>query len=130
MQDSLAPPDAASARDHAPAGNKTPPAMLAGIVLGVLLGLPALLDLPSTGWTGHHGEPRGLPIEPLAIDVNLASEERLSVLPGVGPVLARRLVEERERMPFADADDLLRTHGVGSATVEQLRGYLRFGPTR
>jgi hypothetical protein len=106
------------------------PATTAGLVLGALLGLPALLDLPSTGWTGHRGAPLALPIEALVIDANLASEELLAVLPGVGPVLARRIAEERGRMPFADAADLIRAHGIGPATVDRLRAHLRFGPSR
>ncbi len=102
----------------------------AAMALSVALAVPALVDLPSTGWTGHHGVPRPLPIAPLILDPNLARAGMLTALPGVGPVLAGRIAAEREKMPFADPDDLLRVHGVGPATVAALRPHLRFGPTR
>jgi len=103
---------------------------VAALALSVALGVPALIELPATDWTGYHGTPQALPVSPLLLDANLATPGMLTALPGVGPVLAGRLAAERERMPFIDPDDLARTHGVGPATVERLRPYLRFGPTR
>lgn len=55
------------------------------------------------------------------IDVNRADVETLQRLPGVGPALARRIVEERSNRPFASVDDLRRVRGIGPATVERLR---------
>jgi competence protein ComEA len=109
---------------------RPPRGTAAGLVLAILIGMPALLELPATGWTGHHGTPRPVAITPLVVDVNLASPGLLAALPGVGPVLAERIATERERMPFGDADDLGRTHGIGPATIARLRPHLRFGPTR
>jgi len=43
-------------------------------------------------------------------------------LPGIGPVLARRIVEGR---PYARVEDLLKVKGIGPATLERLRPYLR-----
>ena len=60
----------------------------------------------------------------------MATVGELSALPGIGPVLAGRIAAERERMPYADAEDLSRAHGVGPATVGRIRRYLRFGPSR
>lgn len=64
------------------------------------------------------------------VDLNRASAHDLAGLPGVGPVLAERIVAERRRRPFDDLDDLVRVQGVGQATVERLRGRADAGPAR
>jgi competence protein ComEA len=49
----------------------------------------------------------------------------------VGPVLARRIVEERERRGgFRSVDDLIAVKGIGSAVLEGLRERVRVGPGR
>jgi predicted flap endonuclease-1-like 5' DNA nuclease len=58
----------------------------------------------------------------VAIDVNHAPIDELRSLPGIGPVLAERIVAGR---PFADADDLDRVRGIGRKTIEKLRPRLR-----
>ncbi|RMG36842.1 MAG: helix-hairpin-helix domain-containing protein [Planctomycetota bacterium] len=62
------------------------------------------------------------------IDINRADWVELSQLPGVGPVLARRIVAERSRNgPFADAGDLQRrVRGVGPQTLARIRDWIRF----
>lgn len=60
------------------------------------------------------------------LDINQADWPELSVLPGVGETLARRIVESREQEgPFADVESLQRVTGIGPKTLEQLRPYLR-----
>ena len=60
-------------------------------------------------------------ITQLRIDVNSADVRELSLLPGVGPVLAQRIVSNRERLgDFGSVDDLARVHGVGPKTIERL----------
>jgi competence protein ComEA len=53
-----------------------------------------------------------------AMDLNLASEEELEILPGVGPAVARRLVEAR---PFETFEDVDRVKGVGPVLVGRLK---------
>jgi competence protein ComEA len=54
--------------------------------------------------------------------LNAASEAELETLPGVGPVLAARIVAQRERTGgFAAAEDLLAVDGIGDKTFAQLR---------
>jgi competence ComEA-like helix-hairpin-helix protein len=61
------------------------------------------------------------------MDVNAATAEELELLPGVGPSLARRLVEARKAGgPFRRAEDLARVRGVGAKTREKLAKFLRF----
>jgi competence ComEA-like helix-hairpin-helix protein len=55
------------------------------------------------------------------INLNTASEEALQTLPRIGPVLARRIIEERTARPFKTVDELRRVRGIGPKTLEQLR---------
>lgn len=62
---------------------------------------------------------------PLAVSVNLATAEELERLPGIGPVLAWRIVEDRARNGrYTRPEDLLRVKGIGRKTLDKLRPYL------
>lgn len=59
------------------------------------------------------------------VDVNRAGPEALEALPGIGPELARRIVEERETHgPFRSVDDLSRVSGIGPKKLEALRPFV------
>ena len=65
----------------------------------------------------------------VSIDVNTASPRELSLLPGVGPVLAERIVENRERLGhFAATEEIGRVYGVGRKTIEQIQSYATVKP--
>lgn len=60
------------------------------------------------------------------VDPSTASRAELSMLPGVGPSLARAIIAERTaRGPFRSVDDLARVKGIGPARLEALRPWLR-----
>jgi competence protein ComEC len=52
------------------------------------------------------------------IKVNTATESELESLPGVGPVIARRIIEGR---PYRSVDDLDRVKGIGKKRLEEIR---------
>ncbi len=59
------------------------------------------------------------------IPVNQATVEELDAVPGIGPGLARRIVERRETQgPFAELEELQQIPGVGEKTLEKLHPYL------
>ena len=59
------------------------------------------------------------------VDVNRAPWTELTLLPGIGETLAKRIVVSRESHgPFATADDLRRVRGIGPKTLERIRPYL------
>lgn len=59
------------------------------------------------------------------IDPNRADDVELSRLPGVGPALARRIVDHRElEGPFHRVEDLEEVAGIGPATVTRLANLL------
>jgi competence protein ComEA len=63
---------------------------------------------------------------PLTVNVNTATAEELDRLPGIGPVLARRIVEFREaRGLFRRLDDLQEVKGIGPKLYRRLEPMLR-----
>ena len=58
-------------------------------------------------------------------DLNRASEEELQKLPRVGPVMARRIVQYRQKIgQFRSVEQLLEVKGIGRKTLERLRPYV------
>jgi DNA uptake protein ComE-like DNA-binding protein len=56
------------------------------------------------------------------LDVNTAAEKQLRDLPGIGPVLAQRIIAAR---PFRSADDLKKVNGIGDKKYDQIRPYFQ-----
>ncbi|MEK3776833.1 helix-hairpin-helix domain-containing protein [Paenibacillus sp. FSL K6-4396] len=53
------------------------------------------------------------------ININVSSRAAIETLPGIGPVLADRIVSGR---PYADVYELDRVEGVGPATIDGIIG--------
>ena len=63
------------------------------------------------------------------IDINTAPRGELRLLPGIGPALAARIIENRETTgPFQTVNDLLRVRGVDAELIERIRPLVRTGP--
>lgn len=59
------------------------------------------------------------------INLNTADRERLMALPGVGEVLAERIIAYREANgPFARPEDLLHVSGIGEKSYGKLADYI------
>jgi len=59
---------------------------------------------------------------PSKVDLNRAGVDELTRLPGVGPVLAQRMVEWRKAHGrYRSVDDLQEVKGIGKKRMEQLR---------
>jgi DNA uptake protein ComE-like DNA-binding protein len=56
------------------------------------------------------------------IDVNTATEKELRSVPGIGPVIAARIIAAR---PFRSADDLKRVSGIGDKKYAETRPYFQ-----
>ena len=68
------------------------------------------------------------PVDPRPLDINHATVEQIARLPGVGPSLARRIVDERDRIGRFDSPDGLRgILGLGRKKVTALREYVTVG---
>lgn len=61
----------------------------------------------------------------LQVNINTADADELQKLPGIGQVLARRIIEERERNgAFRIPEDILRVSGIGPATLSKMLDYI------
>jgi competence ComEA-like helix-hairpin-helix protein len=59
------------------------------------------------------------------ISVNRADKNILSTLPGIGPVLADRIVQRRkEKGPFRSVDEILQIPGIGPGKLAQLHEHI------
>jgi DNA uptake protein ComE-like DNA-binding protein len=56
------------------------------------------------------------------IDINTATEKELTTVPGIGPMVAARIIAAR---PFRSADDLKRVSGIGDKKYVQMRPYFQ-----
>jgi competence protein ComEA len=75
---------------------------------------------------GHGGGSRGKLQPGQTLNINTASESELIALPGVGPGLARRIVEYRATNgPFQSVDDLQNVSGIGPSKFERMAPYIR-----
>jgi competence protein ComEA len=62
------------------------------------------------------------------IDLNLADASELSSIPGIGPVLASRIVEfRRVNGPFASLDELADVAGMTQRRIDALSTYVTVG---
>ena len=67
----------------------------------------------------------GYPNTPM-IDLNLSTAQELEVLPGIGPVLAQRIVEYRNQVgSFQSIEDLDEVKGIGTKKLQVLRPLLK-----
>ena len=122
---------------HVAFGGVVPAAAATGPAVGpaaspgaVALAPPAAADPPARGlvWVQSSAAKPPGPARPArscarAPDLNRATVAELLCLPGIGQVLAERLVAERTAHgPFRDIADLARVKGLGAARIERLRG--------
>ena len=100
------------------------------------LGIMALIGLGVLAWTQHRppmvvqGAPspeqtaqwdQALTVA-RQVDINTAGAAELERLPGIGPGLAQRIVEDRARVGrFEHPEDLSRVKGIGPKTYETLQ---------
>ena len=58
------------------------------------------------------------------ININTASEVELDLLPGIGPSIAKKVVDYRRQRPFEDTTHLMRIKGIGRKTYNKLKPFL------
>lgn len=84
----------------------------------------AVTEPPSPGATAS-GEPN---VQDGLVNINTATVEELMTLPGVGEVIARRIIDFRETYGgFKIIDEIADVSGIGDATFENIKDLITVG---
>ena len=115
-------------------------ALFAGITLGFFLGrnltrggvmvsLPeSMYTEPTQASTAASVETTGAEEVSFPLDINQADSEALQALPGIGEVLAGRIIAYRdENGPFSSPDQLMNVEGIGEKRLEAILDYITIG---
>lgn len=82
---------------------------------------PEVLVANSKAVPAHKVKKRSGPI-----NINRATASELDALPGIGPVIASRIIDYRKTNgPFHSVDDLQKVSGIGSAKFAQFKSKVR-----
>jgi competence protein ComEA len=90
-------------------------------VAAVLAVALAVLVVPALAVAGSASKP-----EPTSkVNLNTANAEQLATLPGVGPALASRIVEYRQKSgAFRSTKDVMNVKGIGEKNFAKIEAWL------
>lgn len=122
-------PDGARVHDVlTAAGGPRPDAHLDALNLARHVADGELIQVPAVAAVGTEGSPSpadGARRPDGTLDLNRASASELEELPGIGPVLARRIVEHREANgPFVEKGQLREVPGIGERTFQSIADHV------
>ncbi|MCC6271937.1 MAG: helix-hairpin-helix domain-containing protein [Deltaproteobacteria bacterium] len=58
------------------------------------------------------------------VNINTATPQELTMLPGIGKAKAEQIVQLRQSKPFASVDDLKNVPGLGAKRIEAMRPHV------
>ena len=106
------------------AGGLVPPADPSSVNLAAVVtdGQQIVVGAPGGAATGADGgtSAPGAAAPGGKLNLNTATAAELDALPGVGPVLAQRIVDHRDQGPFTSVDQLDDVPGIGPARAAEL----------
>jgi competence ComEA-like helix-hairpin-helix protein len=98
-------------------------------ILGISLLVLLLYQYPPTTWFADPPDtPKPEPLT-LSVDLNRADIREISLLPGVGPKLAQRIVDDRDTNGlYESVEQLDRVPGIGVKMLQSISKYCRVDP--
>lgn len=122
-------PDAIARDALAAAGGATSDADLDRVNLaqplhdGEHIHVPRIGETPTAAPDGSAADAE--PVLTGLVNINVATQEELELLPGIGPVIAQRIVEYRETYgPFSTIEAIQNVPGIGPAKFEDIRDWI------
>ncbi|MBO4937385.1 MAG: ComEA family DNA-binding protein [Oscillospiraceae bacterium] len=89
---------------------------------------PVRITAATVACTASEPEASAEPKKPPLVDINTATSDQLQTLPGIGAVLAQRIIDYRtENGQFRTVGDLTNVSGIGIGTLEELLDLITVG---
>jgi comEA protein len=108
------------------------------LFIGILIFCGAVLKFLNVNFSKHkltcetdeittESSSQNIPIKQLVVNINTAAQEELERLPGIGPEIARRIVEYcQTKSRFVMLEDLKKVKGIGDKKLEAIKRYIVF----
>ena len=82
---------------------------------------------PSSQYTAQTSQPKPVPAG--KVNINTATSAELQTLPGIGPVLAERIIAYRkENGPFLTVEDIMHVSGIKQGLFSKMRDHIKVTP--
>ena len=102
--------------------------LLVGIFIGRNFGIGPKLNISGSQTSQTPTESPTVPNGDGKIDINTATLQQLQMLPGIGEVIAQRIVDHREENGlFINIEDIMNVSGIGEKKFEQIKEYIKVG---
>lgn len=100
-------------------------ALIMSLAILAVAALPAAAQQAKTGGTSAPSASKSSPAPTSPINLNTATQAQFESLPGIGPKVAQRIIEYRQKNgQFKKIEDLMNVKGIGEKSFLKLKPYL------